>query len=164
MSNGNTDAFQVGDMVFISSIQANGRVVEVLSQDVYRVAIRSLHITVKSSDLCATRGESLNERLKERNISIVTCSTHKTKSSIDLHGLSVADACNALEQWLNAQIVSASSHGKVIHGLGSGKVQRASHEMLSRYSAVRAFRINDANPGETDVYFDADKIKLKRST
>ncbi|MFN5064077.1 MAG: hypothetical protein ACK5GN_14680, partial [Pseudomonadota bacterium] len=114
MSNGNTDAFQVGDMVFISSIQANGRVVEVLSQDVYRVAIRSLHITVKSSDLCATRGESLNERLKERNISIVTCSTHKTKSSIDLHGLSVADACNALEQWLNAQIVSASSHGKVI--------------------------------------------------
>jgi DNA mismatch repair protein MutS2 len=74
------------------------------------------------------------------------------RSSIDLHGLTVDQASRALEEWLNQMILSDAKQGKVIHGLGTGRVQRATHEILARYSAVRAFRINDANPGQTDVY------------
>lgn len=143
--------FSLGDAVTVHALNADGRIVEVLSPGVYRVAVRSLNITVKGTEISpaaarATTVESV------RWSAAVTKKPQRPHTSIDLHGLTVDDACHALEQWLNSMIVSGAKQGKVIHGLGSGKVQRATHETLSRYSAVRAFRLNDLNPGETDVY------------
>lgn len=73
--------------------------------------------------------------------------------SIDLHGMSTDDAVRAVERHLNRVILSGAQQTKIIHGLGTGKVRCAIHTLLSSLHVVRAFRLNDANPGETDVYF-----------
>jgi dsDNA-specific endonuclease/ATPase MutS2 len=62
--------------------------------------------------------------------------------SIDLHGMSADNAIRAVEQHLNRVILN-----------GTGRVRSAVHNLLSSLGVVRAFRLNDENPGETDVYF-----------
>lgn len=156
MANRADTPFRVGDTVTVHALNADGRIVEALSPGVYRVAVRSLHITVKETEIAPAVSNAsathLTQSARHREVNVVTKRPERVPHTIDLHGLTVDDACRTLEQWLNAMIVTGAKQGKVIHGLGSGKVQRATHETLSRYSAVRAFRLNDLNPGETDVY------------
>ncbi len=150
-------SYVVGDAVIVTALNAEGIIVGQLSKDLYRVAIRSMHLTVKHSELIP---------VKKSKCRVVASSTHypsvdipvsgrsKIHDSIDLHGLTVDEATRALESWLNASIVAKAKRGKVIHGLGTGRVQQAVHNLLGRYAAVRKFRINAANPGETEVYFE----------
>jgi dsDNA-specific endonuclease/ATPase MutS2 len=119
-----------------------------------------VQLTVKESDIeFITRADLNNAKQVAAhkspiiNTEIVRSSKRKPPAAVDLHGLCVDDACRKLEDWLNQMILARMWHGKVIHGLGTGKLQLATHEVLSRYQAVRAFKINQFNRGETDVYF-----------
>lgn len=151
MTNRADTPHSVGDTVTVHALNAAGQIIEVLSPGVYRVAVRSLNITVKGAEISAATSQA-SVAHSSRGVKIVTNKPARIPQTIDLHGLTVDDACRALEQWLNTMIVSGAKQGKIIHGLGSGKVQRATHDTLSRYTAVRAYRLNDLNPGETDVY------------
>jgi DNA mismatch repair protein MutS2 len=143
-------AFSVGDTVLVVSLKKVGQVSELLRSGVYRVSIGSLSMVVAESDL---RPHSAPQREGKKIISFPDSRKGpKVSPTIDLHGLTVEDAVRKLESWLNDSILAGHGSLKVIHGLGSGRVQRATHETLQRYSAVRAFRINDLNPGETDVH------------
>jgi DNA mismatch repair protein MutS2 len=146
--------YAVGDMVLVTALKAEGTIVAQISADSYRVALRSMHLTVNHSELKLMNPSSKGYQ-SESYIATLKAAYRKApvKSSIDLHGLTVDEASRSLEAWLNASILSNVKHGKVIHGLGTGRVQQAAHEILRRYPAVRAFRINDINRGETDVYF-----------
>lgn len=149
--------FKIGDTVLVGSLNTVGTVSAVLSGQSYRVSVGSMQITVRARELNASplparHGAAPSE--KHKSGAFPTSRKEKVSSTIDLHGLTVDGACRALEAWLNALIMSGTRQGKVIHGLGSGKVQRATHQTLARYAAVRAFKINPVNPGETDVYLD----------
>jgi len=156
MTNRADPPYTVGDTVTVHALNATGQIIHVLSPGVYRVAVRSLNITVKGVEISPASSQSdtsqTNTSQSMRGVKVIAKKSSRVPQTIDLHGLTVDDACRALEQWLNTMIVSGAKQGKVIHGLGSGKVQRATHETLSRYTAVRAYRLNDLNPGETDVY------------
>ena len=148
--------FSKGDVVTVKSLGRSGVVIESLSSNSYRISLGTITVTAKSSELSSDPSVPISTatlRVKDEQIVRKTHTRARpVRSSIDLHGFTVDQATRALEEWLNQMIISDAKHGKVIHGLGSGRVQRATHEILARYSAVRAFRINDANPGETDVY------------
>jgi DNA mismatch repair protein MutS2 len=73
-------------------------------------------------------------------------------ATIDLHGLTVDEATRKLEVWLSEAIMAGLHQLKVVHGLGSGRLQDATHALLRRVPTVRAFKVSDFNPGETDVY------------
>jgi DNA mismatch repair protein MutS2 len=66
--------------------------------------------------------------------------------------LTVDEAIRKLDQWLDSVVLSDLYQAKVIHGLGTGRVQSAVHEYLRRIKAVRHFKINEWNAGETDIY------------
>jgi DNA mismatch repair protein MutS2 len=143
-------SFAIGDAVFVVSLKKAGLVTEVLRGDSYRVTVGSLSMVVTRGDL--TEAPSSKECASERVSFPRIPKGSRVSTTIDLHGLTVDEAVRKLESWLNECIIAGHGAVKVVHGLGSGKVQRAAHETLQRYSAVRAFRINDLNPGETDVY------------
>lgn len=143
--------FQIGDRVLVTSLKRTGTVTEVLRDDSFRVALGSFTIVVSLKELEVSLP---SERSRDKTkIEIRAASKGlKVPKVLDLHGMTVADAVSRLEAWLNSCILAGHGNVKVVHGLGTGRVQHATHEVLRRYSAVRAFRVNDLNPGETDVF------------
>lgn len=142
--------YHEGDVVLVSTLSKTGTVVARLQGLSYRVAIGSIAMVCKETELSPSSAQAQNTP----KVTIRSAGKEpKAPSSIDLHGLTVDEATRKLESWLTRAIMSGLSQGKVIHGLGTGKLQRATHETLQKFSAVRAFRINDGNPGETNVYF-----------
>jgi DNA mismatch repair protein MutS2 len=144
--------FKEGSFVTILALKKQGVVTEVLSGGVCKVAIGSLTLTVAFNQLapCSAPRDTAQASLSQ-GVSRRTSRVNLPRS-VDLHGLTVDQAVRKLEAWLNQAIVAGYNQVQVVHGLGSGKVQRAVHDVLSNYQAVRAFRVNDANPGMTDVF------------
>lgn len=146
-----THRFREGDVVQVSTLRKVGTVIETLHGGSYRVAVGPLTIVCKASELSPGPRNETPRPAKKLLVQQARPSS-KPSTTLDLHGLTVDEATRRLEQWLSDVIVAGVSQVKVVHGLGTGRVQRACHELLSRLPVVRAFRVNDANPGETDVY------------
>ena len=73
--------------------------------------------------------------------------------AIDLHGLRVHEACEALEKAIDRCILNDEEQLRVIHGFGSGKVKVAILELLRSSPQVKHFRGEMGNAGVTVVYF-----------
>jgi DNA mismatch repair protein MutS2 len=142
--------FKEGDGVRIISLKKDGVVHSLLGDDKYRVAIGSLTVTCAARDLTRTTSP--------RPLSTATAPASRAytaprpSQSLDLHGLTVDEAIRKLDAWLDSVILSDLTHVKVVHGLGTGRVQRAVHERLQSFKAVKRFSLNQWNAGETDVY------------
>ena len=142
--------FKEGDGVHIISLKKDGVVHATLGGDKYRVGIGSLAITCAARDLTpkvAPRASAAATTPPSR-----ASNYPRPRQSLDLHGLTVDEAIRKLDAWLDSVILSDLTHVKVVHGLGTGRVQRAVHERLQSFTAVRRFALNQWNAGETDVY------------
>ena len=146
----NEHTFNEGDGVYILSLKKEGVVQTVLGGGKYRVAIGSLTVTCPELDLT----QSQTPRSKDSTTPQRSRPPHypRPPQSLDLHGLTVDEAIRKLDGWLDAVILSDLSHVKIVHVLGTGRVQRAVHERLRTFSAVKRYATNQFNPGETDVY------------
>lgn len=138
-----------GASVVVKALKKVGVVEAALGGGKFRVAVGSLKITCSEKELDASTSK----------VSQSAATNHHTRttrtpppSSLDLHGLRVDEAIRKLDQWLDDVILSDLSSVKVVHGFGTGRVQEAVHKHLATLKAVKHFRINDRNPGETDVY------------
>lgn len=144
-----TKQLKEGASVVVKALKKIGVVEADLGGGKFRIAVGSLKITCGENELepsSTPPSPSPSESAAPRP------SRPKPPSSLDLHGMRVDDAIRKLDQWLDDVILSEISFVKVVHGFGTGKVQEAVHKHLATLKAVRHFRINDRNPGETDVY------------
>lgn len=142
--------FSEGDGVHIITLKKDGVIHTALGAGRYRVAIGSLTVTCSERDIIPSQSPRPTSSSTPQTS---RPSTHPRPSqSLDLHGLTVDEAIRKLEAWLDAVILSDLSHVKIVHGLGTGRVQRAVHERLKTFTAVKRYAINQFNPGETDIY------------
>lgn len=72
-------------------------------------------------------------------------------ASIDLHGLTVAEAESAVDTFLNDALLAGHAEVRVIHGISGGRVKAAVHARLRRMPPVRGFRVDPGNAGVTLV-------------
>lgn len=145
----------VGDPVKIRSLRRNGEVIEVLSSGRYRVAVGALSMTCRNDDLELVLKKAPTKQkqviLKEHPATVIG-RQNRPNPTLDLHGKRVSDAVADLSAWLDKVILADLDRVTVIHGHGTGKVQKAVHTYLRTIAAVKSFRINELNTGETLVY------------
>ena len=144
------NSFTEGDSVTVLSLKRDGIIDAVLGGEKYRVAVGSLKMTCAAKDLAPAKPATPKPRLTEQKV--LTKNQPKPPATLDLHGCTVDEAIRKLDSWLDAVVLSDLYHVKVIHGLGTGRVQWAVHEHLRGIKAVRHFKVNEWNPGETDIY------------
>ena len=118
-----------------------------------RVALGDLAMVCRAEDLCAVKGPQASRQGPSAASRVVPASSARPPLSLDLHGMTVVEAVQAVERHLNSVVLAGMQHTKIQHGLGTGRLQAAVHSLLGSLSVVRAYRLNDRNPGETDVYF-----------
>jgi dsDNA-specific endonuclease/ATPase MutS2 len=71
--------------------------------------------------------------------------------SLDLHGLTSAEAIEALDMFLNDALLAGAGEARIIHGRSGGKLKAAVHARLRELPSIRGFRLDPANPGVTIV-------------
>jgi DNA mismatch repair protein MutS2 len=142
--------FKEGDAVRVVTLKRDGVVQTLLGRERYRIAVGSLAITCTTNELTPAQSKSPSSQPSPQ--AKRPSPPPRPPQTLDLHGLTVDEAIRKLDSWLDAVILSELSHVKVVHGLGTGRVQRAVHERLQMFAAVKRFSINQWNAGETDVY------------
>ena len=71
--------------------------------------------------------------------------------SLDLHGLTVDAALEALTGFINDALLADVSELRVVHGRSGGKLRAAVHRRLREMPSVRAYRLDSRNAGVTIV-------------
>jgi DNA mismatch repair protein MutS2 len=147
-------SYRAGESVSVRSLKRAGVVLEVLKPGLYRVEVGGMTVQCREDELTdapqkkkkrAARGASKRHR--------PTTSGESAPPTIDLHGLIVLDALQAMELAINRGIGAGDSGLRVMHGLGTGKVKSAVHAYLSQATFIRSFRVDPSNPGVTEVYY-----------
>ena len=138
-----------GEVVMVSSLRKRGVIEKVFADGKVRVAVGSLSMVCDAEQVSPTDG---GVAPTPKKAVVVAQPSARPPARLDLHGMTVSEATKAVEEHLNRVILSGGSQAKITHGFGTGRVQAAVHELLGRLAVVRAFRINDRNPGETDVF------------
>lgn len=142
----------IGDVVHIIKMKRDGVLVEILPKNKIKVSLGSFVLTLDNEEVQVLKEQPKKKPSQDKITIKPASSLGKEPEEIDLHGFTVAEALDALEQKLNRSIMSNVKRIKVIHGFGSGKVMIAVHTYLKESRLVSNFRVDDLNPGQTWVW------------
>lgn len=142
-----------GDWVHVSGF-GKGIVREVRNGGRYLVEVKGRAMAVAGSLLDAVDGPRQDKASRRRTAPAANAGTREARASarsIDLHGLTVDEALEALDEFLNEALLADALEVHVIHGRSGGRLKTAVHRRLGVVAAVRTFRLDPRNAGVTIV-------------
>ena len=147
--------FTVGDRVHLASL-GTGVVLEVRNAGRYLVEIKGRAVEARLAQLTPAPAEGKARRRRPGALEPTTAapaapSPRGTPASIDLHGHVVETAIEALDAFLNQALMAGLAEVRVVHGRSGGRLKAAVHARLRAVPVVRAFRVDQRNPGVTIV-------------
>lgn len=69
----------------------------------------------------------------------------------DLRGLSVYEAIEKLDKYIDSAILAGVSPVSIIHGKGTGVLRVAVHDFLKKHSGVKSFRLGEYGEGDSGI-------------
>lgn len=129
------DEIKAGDEVKVLSYGQKGEVLEVLSDEEAVVQMGIIKMKLPLSDL------EKKEKAKEQPKKVVTRTNRSTvKMELDLRGYRYDEAMVALDQYLDQAVLSNYEDVYIIHGKGTGALQKGVQQHLKRHKSVATFR------------------------
>lgn len=155
-------AYPIGAQVRVTTIGKVGRVVAAARGGRYRVLVGNVEIPCREEELEAPAAEGKRRKAPPPAPPPVVSKSHSPRPSeadrsrlgaIDLHGATVEEALRAVEARIDEAILAGLDHLDVIHGIGTGKVRHAVHQLLGGIGSVQHYELMPDNRGVTRVYF-----------
>ncbi len=142
----------LGDQVLVKKLSKHGRVTEIHQDGSIIVSIGSLKVRCLQNEYEVT-GQAKNF---DRGTVSIKANKPATKESfkIDLHGMTVSEALEAIEQALSQALLAEASRLEVIHGIGTGALKKAVTKYLSTAPGVAKLSSETNNTGVTIVYLN----------
>lgn len=146
-----------GDHVEVIALKRRGQVLERQGER-YRVVVGGLTMTCREQDLRADALSARSRRVARRSASTtpppapVPTDMGRLGSSIDLHGMTVVQAREALVAHIDAALRRGEDVVEVVHGIGTGRVRTAVVGVLKQISSVRRVQPHPTNRGVTLVH------------
>ncbi len=150
------DKYYVGDTVEIISLQQRGEIDSLIGKDKAKVKVGNIYTTVEIRNLRKT--DTLNSTMPTtKHSNTIYDNSSPATREIHLRGMTVEEATEKLDQFLDQAIMSGLSQVYVIHGKGAGILKRTLTEYLKKHSEVASLRLGDFNEGGAGVTV----VKLK---
>lgn len=153
-SENKTHDIRPGDWVEIDGMGGIGQVIEI-NREKARVMLYDKEWLFSLGKLCAVKEPG--EAKPRGRVHVST--RNSLKHEIDLHGMRVEDALEAVRQGIDQAIVYRLSQFKIIHGHGSGRIRTAVRDLLAQHPHVESFRF--AEPWEGGM--GGTVVRLKTS-
>ncbi|MFO7821038.1 MAG: endonuclease MutS2 [Lentisphaeria bacterium] len=140
-----------GCEVWVQKLQTNGLLASIGGNGKRaRVKVGQLEFEVPTDELGKPQKSDDKPKPNEPRVSVSRPKAGKKVSNeINLIGTRVAEALPRLEQFLDEAMLAGLEEIRVVHGFGTGQLQKAVHEYLKSVSFVRDFQLGDAekDPG-----------------
>lgn len=140
--------FEIGDKVFVLTLNKEGEIDELLDNDKAKVKIGNMFTTVELRNLAPVESESQESKRSRKTAYDVNTSL---SPEIHLRGMTVEEAMEALEKYLDRAVVAGLGRVYVIHGKGTGTLRRTLSDYLKSHPEVDSIRLGDWNEGGAGV-------------
>ncbi len=143
-----TETLQPGDTVAIESLRKEGEFVEMIGGDRARVRIGNILMTLNISDLKKITDfkttPAVNSNIGMRDLTAPGPEIH-------LRGMTVEEAREALDKFLDSALMTGLKQIYVVHGKGTGTLRKTMTEFLKKHPAVDSLRLGNWNEGGAGV-------------
>lgn len=129
------DDIHAGDEVKVLSYGQKGEVLELSGENEAVVQMGIIKMKLPFEDLEKTK------KKKEKPTKMVTRQNRQTiKTELDLRGYRYEEAVGALDQYIDQAVLSNYEQVYIIHGKGTGALQKAVQNHLKKHKSVQSFR------------------------
>ncbi len=144
------DDIRIGDTVFLKSFKHDGTVAGIMEKGKrVKVVSGSKEILVPVSEIRVAKGKRLPAKAEEADR--LPSADEMVPASITLIGLRVDEALSRLEPFLNHAALAGFHEITVIHGVGTGILQRTVRQHLEGHPLVKQFRSGEQSEGGAGV-------------
>ena len=154
------NALKAGDRVFVGAMESEGEVISVnIRKKEAEVLVGSLRLNVKAGDLFRSVGKKKAEKPKNRVqvVRNISSNTGAVQTEINLLGMTVSEAIEEADAFIDRAVLSGMEEVKLVHGIGTGKLREGLREHLRKHKNVAEFRSGKYGEGEAGVTI----VKLK---
>lgn len=129
------DEIHAGDEVKVLTYGQKGEVLEVVSNDEAIVQMGIIKMKLPLSDLEKTKKtqEAPTKMVKRQN-------RQNIKMDLDLRGYRYEEALNELDQYIDQAVLSNYQQVNIIHGKGTGALQKGVQNYLKNHKSVASYR------------------------
>ncbi len=146
---GASTELEVGDQVFVPSLQQQGTLV-LLDGSAAEVGIGRFRVRVRVEEL--RKAESaLAEPEERRGIRVIDSARPRPGVEIEIRGMRVEDALPRLEKYLDDAYLAGLPWVRIIHGKGTGTLRRVVREHLTEHPLVASVRAGEHGEGDEGV-------------
>ncbi len=141
----------VGDTVFIASLDKNA-IIEEINKNKVSVVVGRIKYFVEKSDIFEASIQHNNTPIRAKH-QLYT----EVKSEVDLHGMTVEEALAETEKYLLSAYRAGLYEFTILHGKGTGTLQKAIVKYLKTLPEIKKHHFatpRDGGSGKTIVYFN----------
>jgi DNA mismatch repair protein MutS2 len=145
-------SYDVGDDVWVESLQADGEVIaKVSARGRYKVRVGNLTMELDGSDLKASQAPAKSSRRSGAGVDAGQVFSDQAVNEVDLRGLLAEEAIAKLEKFLDRAMLAGLNTLWVIHGKGTGALRKCVGEYLADFPGVKSYRLGAWNEGGDGV-------------
>jgi DNA mismatch repair protein MutS2 len=147
--------WRVGDRVRLVATGQTAEILEASGGDRLRVSVRGLSLVLPLSEFSPLPGGGGGAAsATPQALDGVSYAAEEMESyRLDLRGLTVDEACDRLDEFLDGAVLAGCEQVEIIHGKGTGALREAVHRVLKRDRRVASQRLADQNRGGSGATF-----------
>jgi DNA mismatch repair protein MutS2 len=143
------DRLEPGDTVWVESLKKEAEYVEPVGKEKARLRIGNVMTTVETKDLRKIIDYKKDKHKVGDSVGLRDLTAPGPE--IHLRGMTVDEAKEALDKFLDSAIISGLGQAYVVHGKGTGALRKALSEFLKQHPAVKSIRLGNWNEGGAGV-------------
>ena len=143
---------KLGDSVHVISLNLDGIVSSLPNQSGnFFVQMGILRSQVNISDVALVEEPSTKPENKTRTRSSSMVKSATISTEINVIGKNVDEACSELDKYLDDALLAHLPGVRIIHGRGTGALQKGIHAYLKRQTFIKSYSLADFNEGGNAV-------------
>jgi len=134
-----------GTPVYLNKLRQKGRIIALTTGGEALVQVGPLRVTLPARELTIT-DEQPKTSEASGSVSLQTKKASSISSELDLRGMTVEEAIDRVDKYLDDALLAGLSRCRIIHGKGTGALRSAIRSQLEIHPQVKGFRLG--GPGE----------------
>ena len=141
---------RLGDKVKLRTLGKEG-VVSTLGEEQAEIMVGNLRVRVDLHDLELVGGQPQEKPRKEINTTAASFKTPSPGVELSLRGLTVDEALEQLDHYLDRAYISGLPYARIVHGKGTGRLRDAVRRAVSQHPYVDRFEAGGVKEGGDGV-------------